>query len=452
MERHFRSTPLRMGKPKDMTRRRFLALSTAAGAMATQQPGAVAAISQDKVAGANSRICVGLIGCGRRGTALLDVLLRLAQEGAPLEVAGVCDVFKPQLARARALSGAAGYHRWEELVARSDVDAVLIATPTHWHAPMTLAALDASKDVYCERPMALNQADALAVQQRARESGRVVQIGVERSSAGQWHRARGVIEAGHIGALRWIQAASKRGAAGQAPPAAARATVSPGTLDWQNFLGAAPQRPFDPDRFLGWRKYWDYSGGPAIEDHYDALAPILVATGVQTPRRVSSAGGIYVQDGREVPDALVTNIEYPGGHTVVLLASPGYSRAAAPMIRGQEANIECRGYYLQITPESGYAERFKERFGKENRRRMLGVRRPGHLENWLDCIRTREACVCSPDLGYATQVAVSMAAEAYREGKAILGEAVPGEAAAHAPATGPGKPQGGRVAFAALSG
>lgn len=376
-----------------MTRRGFLAVAAAAA-------GTAGALRPAR-AGANDAVRVGCIGAGARGTALLAEL----RERPDVRIAAVCDVFAPRRERAEALSGAKASRDWTELIARNDIDAVVVATPDHWHAPMAIAAMEAGKDVYCERPMALDAAQARAFRDTALRTGRVAQIGVQEASEGQWHTAREVVASGRLGAIRWSQGSY----ATIAPEPSAHEAVAPGSIDWEAFLGPAPARPFEPDRFFGWRKYWDYSGGIATDLHYHKLVPLLLALGADFPERVSAAGGVYLRDGREVPDCFVMTAEYAAGHTVVLASSVAARQPQPAVIRGEGATLYAEGGRVRLVPE-----------GRESDETVLPAKAlPDHVSDWIDCIRTRRTPACGVELAYRAMAAVATGVQAYREGRTL---------------------------------
>ena len=390
-----------------ITRRSFL--SAAAGSALAAASGCV---SKARLPAREDRIRIGVIGCGQRGTQHLTRLCDVEEPRGGAEIIAVCDVYRPRLEQAHRLSHARAYQRWEDLLADQDVDAVIIATPDHWHAPMTLAAMQAGKDVYCEAPMTLDAAEAGAVAAAAAKSGRVVQIGAQRTSEGQWHAAARLIREDALGPVRWSHAdcpleagAATMPSAGAPPPHA--------DLDWTAFLGGAPEHPFTPERFFHWRRFWDYSRGVAAQQHFQHLAPLLVAVGAEHPLRVSAAGGVYALDGRETPDALMANLEYASGHTIVLTAA-AVRKPEAPVVRGRDAAITFHGDRLDITSEAPRLLGIEKASNQPAQKKVAVQARPDHLENWLACIRTREACVCGPKLGYATQLAVDLAVQAFR--------------------------------------
>ena len=386
-----------MAARSPVSRRHFLTLTAAAAAGCVRREGGKRG---PEAAPPGGIIRVGLIGCGARGTYLLGEILKLGPEA---KAVAVCDIHEPRMQRAQELAQANAYHDWRELAGRDDVDAVIIATPNHWHAAMAIAAMEAGKDVYCETPMAHTIAEAKAFRDCARRTKRVVQIGAHRASASEWRKAKELIEAGVIGEVYWCQGRSRANVCQWDAPSDTR--VTPRTVDWEAFLGSAPPRPFSADRFLRWRKYRDYSNGIVSDEHYGLLAPLLATLGYAYPERVSAAGGIRVEDGREAVDSLAVTAEYPGGRTIVLASPMAGSRDRPAVIRGREASIELYGGRVKVIHGNN---------GTPSGKTLLAESRPGHLANWLECARTRRGCACDEETGYRAMVAAGMASDAYR--------------------------------------
>jgi hypothetical protein len=233
-----------------------------------------AALSASRVTGANDRINIGQIGIGARGSYHLKACLRRQQARADVQVVAVCDVYRKRLAKAAGqAAGAKTYLHHQELLQRSDIDAVFIATPDHWHAPIALAAIAAGKDVYVEKPMTHTLPEAKELCARARDSKRIVQVGVQGTSWTRWHKVREMVESGMLGQVVAAQGTySRNNPAGDwnwdIDAAAGPHGKGDNYIDWQQWLGAAPARAFDADRFFRFRKYWDYSGGIATDLHY----------------------------------------------------------------------------------------------------------------------------------------------------------------------------------------
>ena len=393
-----------------ITRRGFLAVSTA---------GALTAVSARRVHGADDTLRLGLIGCGNRGTELLFQVLRHARAARGVRIVAVCDVFDPRKERAQAWTEADRHHRWQEVVERPDVDGVIVATPDHWHAAMAIAAMETGKDVYCEKPMTLYVEEAKALRDCAARTGRVVQIGTQHTSEAKWHKGRELIEAGVLGKVLWCQGSYTHNSIEGEWNRPIEKGASPDTIDWDAFLGSAPKRPLSLERFFCWRKFWDYSGGIATNLNYDKLAPLLLAIGPEFPGRVSAAGGVCMHDGREAPDTLVMTAEYRSGHTIVIASSMANANRLPTVIRGHEGTMEFQGGRLMVTPEAPSADPFEKRYGDVKAKTFRGEPRLSHLANWFECIRTRQPCVCDPELGYRTMAAIRMSVDAYRMGKTL---------------------------------
>jgi len=378
-----------------LSRRHFLTLAAAAAA------GCTTGVEEEIAPEAR----LGVIGCGRRSSQLIQVLAR-DPAYANAQVAAVCDVYRPRLNRVAQWAGALAEPDWRRLVARRDLDAVLIATPDHWHAPMAIAAMEAGKDVYCESPMALTLEQAAAVRSCAARTGRVVQIGAAEASEAQWRLATRIVHSGELGAARWAQAAVNTGpAAALEKPLESGAT--PENLDWPGFLGNAPIRPFAPDRFFRWRAYWDYSNGIPTSLFASCITPLLIALGPGYPERVSAAGGVYAEDGRETPDSFVLNAEYAAGHSIVLSHSAAGVQPRPAVIRGDRASLEVGEGSVRVTPAN-------------SPERLIPVQpSESHLADWLRCIKTRRKCNCDEDLGFYATVATAMGVEAYRRAQTV---------------------------------
>jgi predicted dehydrogenase len=275
---------------------------------------------------------------------------------------------------------------------------------------MAIAAMECGKDVYCEQPMALRIDEARAFRDGAARWRRIVQIGAQETSAACWHLANDLLRSGAIGRPLWSQGSYTPSGPSRESNRAPRARPSLAAPDWAAFVGHAPRRSFDADRFFHWRKYWDYSAGVVTDSHYGKLAAILVAVGPAFPERVSAAGGIYLQDGREVPDCFVMTAEYAGGHTIVLASSMANAHGRPAVIRAEKATLELKDDAVTLVRESQPLVRNEA---------LPAAPRSDHLDNWLTGIRTRRKCVCNENLGYCAMVAIAMAIQAYRTGRTM---------------------------------
>lgn len=400
------------------SRREFL--SRAAGTAAALSLGkkllvpATQAPASGPVPGANERINFALIGCGGRGMGLTRGVLARAKEKADVEVVACADIYQKRKDRAAELTKVKVYHDYREVLARSDVDAVIIATPDHWHARQAIAACKAGKDVYLEKPMTYTVEEAREVAETVRRTGRILQVGSQHVSEDQYWQAKKLIAEGVIGKVLWSQASYSRNSLRGEWNYPIDPEAGPQNLDWKAFLGSAPKRPFDKERYFRWRKYWDYSGGIATDLFYHKLAPLMVAIGPEFPVRVTGHGGIYVQKDREVPDTFLLTAEYPSQHTVLLTSSMANSRGIPDVIRGNQGTIEFFGRHIVVTPEREYAEEFKKKYNADELR-IETEPRSSHMENFIDCVRSRQAPVFDADTGYKVMTAIRLSVDSYRE-------------------------------------
>jgi predicted dehydrogenase len=399
------STEPRVSASGLASRREFLA-AAAASAAAT------------RVRAANDRLNLGVIGVGGMGFSHVQML----KPRTDVQITAVSDIYTKRKQRARdflGLSDKQVHHDYKDLLARSDVDAVFVVTPDHWHYRMAMDALDAGKDVYVQKPMAYRIEEAKALAERVKKTGRVLQVGSQYASEPQYHRAKELVAQGAIGKPLWAQGTYCRNTF----HGEWNYTIDPeGTednIDWKRFLGSAPKRPFSQDRYFRWRKYWDYSGGIATDLLYHRLIPFLVTLGPQFPVRVSANGGIYVHKDREVPDTISTTIEYPDFQVVMSssMAADLPGDHLSPVIYGHEGSIEFRGKELVVTPEPIYAKATnKQPQHIPTETRDLHV---AHMENFFDCVRSRKPPNLDADFGYRAMVAIGLGVEAYRESRQL---------------------------------
>jgi len=407
------------------SRRQFI--GTAAAALPAAQALLAARPGSSRVLGANDRINVGIIGAGIRGGQHCRSLKKMADKDAKIQVVAASEIYTRRKEHAKevlALTDKDIHHDYKELVNRPDVDAVFIATPDHWHFRMAMDAMLAGKDVYLEKPMTFKIEEAKVLAEHVKSSGRVMQIGSQYASETQTFKAREIVQQGLLGKILFCQGTYSR----NSYHGEWNYTVEPeGTaenIDWKRFLGSAPKRPFSADRYFRFRKYWDYSGGISTDLLYHRLVPFMAILGPQFPVRVSANGGIYVQKDREVPDTMMTTIEYEDFSVMMLssMASDAPNNFLHPVIYGHEAVMEMRGKEIVVTPEPLFKKQFKTKTGQD----VLHVDATGpefyqaHLDNFFDCMRTRQKPNLHADFGYKTMVAIGLGVDAYREQKQML--------------------------------
>ncbi len=296
----------------DRTRRDFLKLMTVG---ATLAGGARTLAADDKPSGclvpsADKRVRLATIGIGGQGTS--DTKAALKVPG--VELVAVSDVYDGRMARAKEVfCGTLFTSRdYTEVLARPDVDAVIVATPDHWHATIAIDAMNAGKDVYLEKPMVHAIDEGLRLIEAQKKTGRICQVGSQRVSSIVYAKAKELLAAGAIGELNMVEAWWNRNSALGAWQYSIPPDASPSTVDWDRFLGAAPKRPFEPLRLFRWRNYDDYGTGVAGDLFVHLFSGLHVVTGAIGPTRVMATGGLrYWKDGRDAADVLLGLFEYP---------------------------------------------------------------------------------------------------------------------------------------------
>ena len=433
-------------------RRDFLRKASAAGfsiGLAKSALGARGAKTSGRVVGSNDRINVGVIGVGGRGSYVASMFQKVGDQNNSCQIVAVCDVYEKRKRENAAKFKCEGYLDYREVVGRSDVDAVIVATPDHWHAKVALDAMDHGKDVYLEKPMCHTNEEIKQLVSTVKETKRVLQVGSQTTSGDQWWKARKAIADGMIGQMIMSQGSYHRNSIGGEwndgwPIDAEAGPDGKGEnyIDWKTWLGPAPKRPYDGDRFFRFRKYWDYSGGIATDLFYHVVAPMQICWGeAQFPSRVTGSGGIYVfKDEREVPDTFMLVADYPAGHSLVLSSSMANTHHIPGLIRGHEGTIvmvengqfESRAEYITVIPELIRDRKTRERvtltpeyrakFGSEPIRIPVDQTdmMTAHIENFLSCVRSREKPHLDVETGARAQAVINLAVQSYRESRVLF--------------------------------
>ncbi len=443
-------------------------------------------------------IRIGIIGFGIRGTQLMraagfatpdwkqqmqdsalknpnDTRLKdfLDQENLNIRVNGVCDIFDVH-AEAAIQAGTTGdntprrYRSYEEMLASPDIDAVIIASPDHWHAPMAIAAAQAGKHVYVEKCMTHKIPETYELYDVVKRSNIVFQVGHQHRQTQSFLTAMDVINKNVLGHVALIQVCTNRNDDNGAWQYKIHEKASPQTIDWQQFLGNAPQIPYNSEHFFRWRKWWAYGTGLAgdlLTHDYDRIN-CLLRMGI--PQSVMASGGIYThRDGREVPDVFQVLMEYPDfvmgtsqeagkekGMTFMYSSTLGNQYGRETLLMGHDATMELgAGLTVYADPRSTrYAEMIKEGVVKPDlplyaydprakgvdgitsatakyfaNKGLLYTYRDGkrvdsthlHIREWLSCIRNGGTPSCGIEEGFQEAISAHMATLSLKTGRRV---------------------------------
>lgn len=393
-----------MSNPASFSRRNFLAATGVAASSI-----AMSASSYAKVIGANERIRIGFLGAGGMAGSHFAACLAIKDQDN-LEFLGVADCWETRAKAGAEKMGTKAFTDYRKVLDIKEIDYVTIATPEHWHAKMTLDALDAGKAVYCEKPMTHRIEEAQAVVKKQKATGLPMQVGVQAMSDDSYKSAGQAIKEGVIGQVVQAQIEYVRRYDSQGPwrdPDLKENTPKPADLDWNAWLGKAEKIDWNPHHYFEWRNYSSYSGGICTDLFIHRITRIMKACDLLYPRRVVGMGGIWQwPDGRDLPDNFEMICEYPRGMTVYVLGTMSNRVGVDHLIRGYRGT-------LYFTPDGWVA---KDKDGKT----LASHKKTGaedvnlHHHNLHNHLRNGEELNCPVELGLAGVVAVNMANESWR--------------------------------------
>lgn len=383
------------------------------------------------------KIRLATIGAGGQGMG--DTREALKVPG--VELVAVADLYDGRLARAKEIWGSQLFttRDYREVLARSDIDAVIIATPDHWHMRISNEAMKAGKDVYCEKPMVQSIEQGKHVVETAQKTNRIFQVGSQRVSSIVYKKAKELLAAGAIGELNMVEAWWDRSSAIGAWQYSIPPDATPETVDWDRFLGEAPKRAFDPVRFFRWRNYRDYGTGVAGDLFVHLFSGLHFVVGTTGPARVMATGGLrYWNDGRDVPDVMLALCDYAksGGAPAFNLAlrvnfAAGANESSGFRFIGSEGVMTLSGVVTvakkQRAREPGYTI---DTFPKATQDAFLKEYRARYAENKQD-INASSQDTYAPPSGYSDSLDHFTAFfEAMRSRKPVVEDAVFGFRAA----------------------
>jgi predicted dehydrogenase len=372
----------------------------------------LSARSYSAIMGANDRIRIGVIGAGGMATNHMETLVKM-RDGDNLEILNVCDIYQKRLDKAAALTGGKPLANYKALLDNKDIDYVLIAVPEHWHYQMAMDALEAGKHVYVEKPMTHTIEQSQKLVKKVQTSGRKLQVGVQGMSDESYAVAYDHIKAGELGNIVLAQIDYSRDYQGDfwsGDDYPIDPDAKPGVnLDWSAWLGPAPKREWDPERYFRWRRYWDYSGGIATDLFIHRATRLLKAMNLTYPEYVVATGGKFeFKDSiAEIPDTFDVLADFPGGPTMQLVSSMANDAPIDHMIRGHKATLYFTKTGFTIKPEKESEPYTYTKTGAED----LTL----HHRNLQQAIRVNAPLNCDCMLGMYGVVLCDMAVESFRK-------------------------------------
>ncbi len=430
-----------------MNRRSFLTTSAAGliGASSALRPTAAAAAA--RIQGANDRVRVGVIGTGRQGRTVMSGHLMLDD----VDIVAVCDVYVPNMAQAVALMAQPAVPGGEppregparpapqqvkdfrQILDDKEIDAVIIATPDHWHALQTVMACQAGKDVYVEKPTSVAIAEGRMMVEAARKYKRIVQVGTQQRSAAHFQQVVTLVKSGLIGKVTAVRCWNVSNQAPQGignPPD----SEAPADLDWDMWLGPAPKRRFNvnrfgvfPNVFSHFRWFWDYAGGMMTDWGVHLIDIAQWAMQVDAPSSVSAVGGKFcLTDNRETPDTIVATYQYPGFvmtyENRVCNARDLNGHSYGIEFYGSDGTLFVDRSGFEITPETrGRGDSAVDRTLATTRKAIPD--NPTHARNFIDCVRSRELPICDIEIGHRSSSTAILGNLALRSGGTVVWDA-----------------------------
>ena len=412
-----------------------------------------------KPASPSDRVNLGFIGFGIRG----NILLEAVKETAQANLVEVCDCYQGHLERAKERTDGkitTNFAQYKKLLDRKDIDAVIIATPDHWHMPMVVDAVNAGKDVYIEKPMTHKIEDGPKMIEAARRNKRLVQVGSQWVSSDQHKKAKEIVASGKLGKVTKVTASYNRNSSTGAWNYPIPLDLKDGVnFNWQEWLGPAPKVAYSPERVFRYRKYWDYSGGISTDLFVHLITSIHYIMGVEMPKGVMSCGGIlFRRDGREVPDTLDALFDYgdfcvcmsstfnstaTAGQGIQFLGTDGSLSVIPTSTMTEQAEHKAEGYEYSIDSwpkamqdafmDQGNHRQESEGTGtKPAPENMTFENKPDsvvlHLANFFESVRTRQPSYETAEVGHHAAAAGHMVNLSYRSGKKMMWDAATGNA------------------------
>jgi predicted dehydrogenase len=377
-------------------------------------------VPSSRALGANDRIRIGLIGAGSRGKEIFGAALKCPN----VEAVAVADVYTRRLEEAKASApGVKTYKDFRRVIEDKSIDAVLIATPQHQHALGFVPALQAGKDVYQEKTMAFNPDHARRMRKAFEGSGRVVQIGMQMNSGPGIAKVRELATADRMGTISAIQAHHYRNAPYSGWLREIPSDCDAEHVDWPAFEGEAKPHEFDPQRYMNWRFYWDYSGGNVFENMVHQLGFWFQVLGLSIPESVTMAGANYHSPKMEVPDTMSVSMNHREKvlFTWNSMFGNSFYGETYDYLLGTQGTVmhdetDQTAYWPQGTKIGGVG---KETGSPTAAAAGYSDYTRAHMQNFFDCVRSRKEPICPFELGFRTAITCQMAITSYRQQRTV---------------------------------
>jgi predicted dehydrogenase len=373
--------------------------------------------STGRVIGANDRITVGFIGVGGQG--FNAHVRQMKEHAAAHNVAQVacCDVSKHRAEEVKDFigGGCEAFTDYRKLLERKDIDAIVCATVDHWHAQISIDALNAGKHVYVEKPMTRYLGQAFDVHDTVKKTGKVLQVGSQGCSDMKWHKAAEWVKAGKIGPLVMCQGSYMRNSPKGEWNYPIQDWATSSDIDWATWIAPVhKKKDFNPDDYFRWRKYQPYCAGLLGDLFPHKLHPYMLATGnPEFPVRVAAVGtkafhtdkntpGTPERDNAEIIEMIA---EFPSGMVMHITSSSVNELGTQEVIRGQKANLFMNGNHVELMPEKAFSEEVDPEKSEPFQPESI----PPHHKNWFDSIRANKLPNANIDLAVRVQTVISLA-------------------------------------------
>lgn len=437
-----------------LSRREFLEVGAAAAGATMAGKGLAPRRSflEDALAAPSDRVRFGIVGVGMEGSGLLETAIQIPN----VDCVAACDLYDGRHTLAREITGRADLpvtRRYQELLANKDIDCIVAAVPDHWHMPVVVDAVNAGKDIYCEKPMSHSPSDGVAMVEAAQRTGRIVQIGSQRVSSQICAKAKEMISQGAIGDLMMVEGFLGRndptGAWEYPPPP----DLSPKNLDWDTWQGRVPKRAFDANIFARWRCWKEYGTGVAGDLLVHLVSGMMFVLGInEPPAQAMAVGGIRRwKDGRNMPDVHAV-LYYFGDLPVSMRLNLGTETPETYRFQGSKGILEMTGSSITLSPQLGIdtypsyytgsypramREAYEAQWHKDNDpvlralplRETVSISGPDyddlrpHLQTFFNAVRTRTPVVEDAVFGHHAALACHMANESYFRKSAVTWDA-----------------------------